>query len=327
MSKPRLAVTVILGMSLLLWGCSSEADPQPPSGPPLDQMPLMLAGPLFTAGYELAGYYDLDADGDGIAEALAILTLIPPTTESSWGSSQVLLFGQHGGAWSLNDKQTLDGVYASAELCDLTGDGVPEVLVHTTEVDTQPGDLVTALRQTDHLSVFTYAPGQYLVQLGAFTSSLWGETQPRSTVVEWKGQPAIQTAQDIPPVGQSMWRPFRVETFTWDGQGFTRVEVGEQRRIAPIVSWLLRRNAPWLAVFLIMGVVAGAVASAITRRSRLKERWGTLVAILLFVASGVGLGLAVEWLCVPAFVLAGLAAFGLTRQMVKRWGDKMNDGA
>ena len=125
---------------------------------------------------------------------------------------------------------------------------------------------------------------------------------------------------------QSLWRPVRVETFAWDGQGFARVKVGEQRRISPVVTWLVRRNAPWLAVFLIMGVAASAAVSAITRRSRLKERWGTLGAILLFVASGVGLGLAAEWLCVPALVLTSLVAFGLTRQMVRHWGDKMDDG-
>jgi hypothetical protein len=325
MSRQGLAVIVMLVLGLLL-GCGSDANPETLPSPPLDQMPLMLAGPLFTAGYELASYHDLDADGDGVVEALAVLTLEASTTDSSTGSSYVLLFGQHGGAWSLNDKQRLNGVNASAELEDVTDDGLPELLVHAEEADTQLGDFVTPLRQTDHLSIFTYTPSQQLVKLGTFTSSLSGEAQPRSTVVDWEGQPAIQTTQDLPPMDQSLWQPFRVETFAWDGQGFARVEVGEQRRISPVVTWLVRRNAPWLAVFLIMGVAASAAVSAITRRSRLKERWGTLGAILLFVASGVGLGLAVEWLCVPALVLVGLAAFGFARQVVKHWGDNVDDG-
>jgi hypothetical protein len=75
-----------------------------------------------------------------------------------------------------------------------------------------------------------------------------------------------------------------------------------------------------------MGLAASAAVSAITRRSRLKERWGTLGAILLFVASGVGLGLAAEWLCVPALVLVGLAAFGFARRVVKHGGDNVDDG-
>ena len=324
MSRQSLAIMVVLGLGLLL-GCSSDANPETSPSPPLDQMPLMLAGPLFTAGYELASYHDVDADGDGIVEALAVFTLKESTTDSSTGSSYVLLFGQHGGAWSLNDKQRVNGVNASAELEDVTHDDLPELLVHTEEADTQPGDFVTPLRRADHMSIFTYTPGQYLVKLGTFTSSLSGEAQPHSTVVDWDGQSAIQTTQDLPPMDQSLWRPVRVETFAWDGQGFARVKVGEQRRISPVVTWLVRRNAPWLAVLLIMGVVASAAVSAITRRSRLKERWGTLGAILLFVASGVGLGLAAEWLCVPALVLAGLATFGFARQVVNHRGDKLDD--
>ena len=324
MSRQSLAVIVMLGLGLLL-GCGSDANPEILPSPPLDQMPLMLAGPLFTAGYELASYHDLDADGDGVVEALAVLTREEPTTYSSTGSSYVLLFGQHGGAWSLNDRQRLNGVNASAELEDVTDDGLPELLVHTEEADTQLGDFVTPLRRTDRLSIFTYTPSQYLAKLGTFTSTLSGEAQPHSTVVDWDGQPAIQTMQDLPPMGQSLWRPVRVETFAWDGQGFARVRVGEQRRISPVVTWLMRRNAPWLAVFLIMGVAASAAVSAITRRSRLKERWGTLGAILLFVASGVGLGLAAEWLCVPALVLAGLTTFGFARQVVNHRGDKLDD--
>jgi hypothetical protein len=325
MRRQSLAVIVMLGLGLLL-GCGSDANPETLPSPPLDQMPLMLAGPLFSAGYELASYHDLDADGDGVVEALAVLTLEESTTDSSTGSSYVLLFGQHGGAWSLNDKQRLRGINASAELDDVTDDGLPELLVHTEEANIQLGDFVAPLRRTAHLSIFTYTPSQYLAKLGTFTSSLPGEAQLHSTVVDWDGKPAIQTTQDLPPMGQSLWRPVRVETFAWDGQGFAHVKVGEQRRISPVVTWLARRNAPWLAVFLIMGVAASVAVSAITRRSRLKERWGALGAILLFAASGVALGLAAEWLCVPALVLVGLVAFGFARQVVKHWGDNVDDG-
>jgi hypothetical protein len=333
MSRQSLAVIVMLGLGLLL-GCASDADPEILPSPSLDQMPLMLAGPLFTAGYELASYHDLDTDGDGVVEALAVLTLEESTTNSSTGSSYVLLFGQHGGAWSLNDRQRLSGVNASAELEDVTDDGLPELLVHTEEADTQLGDFVTPLRRTDQLSIFTYTASQYLAKLGTFTSSLSGQAQPRSTIVDWDGKPAIQTTQDLPPKAQSLWRPVRIETFAWDGQNFARVNVEEQRRISPVVTWLMRRNAPWLALFSIVGVAAGAAMSAITRRRRLKERWSmlgaillfVLGAILLFVLGGVGLGLATEWMCVPALVLAGLAAFGFARQVVKHWGDNVDDG-
>lgn len=310
-----VAILVTLGLGFLLSGCSKGASPETPPAPPLDQMPLTLAGPMLTAGYELANYYDLDADGDGVAEALAVLTWRTPPSEPSTGNSYVLLFGQHGGAWSLNDRQRLDGVNASAELRDLTGDGSPELLVLTTETDTQLGDFVAPLRYTDHLSVLTYTPGQRLVELGTFTSSLSGEMRPHSVVSEWEGQPAIQTAQDLAPSGSSLWRPFRVETFVWDGQDFASVEAGEQRRISPLVSWLVRRNAPWAAVFLALGGVVSAVVTTTARRSRRQQRWMLLAAILLFAAGGVGLGLVQKWLCVPALVLPGLAGLGIGRQV------------
>jgi hypothetical protein len=318
MNRRTTAVLVAFGVGLLLFGCSEGANPEAESVPPLDQMPLMLAGPLFESGYELAGYYELDADGDGVVEALAVLTLRPPMTEFSTGSSRVLLFGRHGGAWSLNDGQRLDGANARVELRDLTGDGFPELLVFTEEADTQVGDFVVPLRYTDHLSVFTYTPGLYLAQLGTFSSSLSGEMRPRSTVGEWEGRPAIQTARDLPPVGRSVWRPVRVETFAWDGQGFVSVDVGEERRVSPIISWLVRRNAPWAAVFLTLGGAVSALVTAIAHRSRLQERWIVLGVALLFTAGGVGLGLAEAWLCVPALVLIALAGFWVGRQVTTR---------
>jgi hypothetical protein len=307
---------VALGLGFLLFGCSEEATPEASPAPALDEMPLVLARPSFTAGYTLVGYYELDIDADDVVEALAVLTLRLPMTESYLGDSQVLLFGQHGGAWSLNDKLKLDGVNASTELRDLTGDGLPELLAFTEETDTQLGDFVTPLGYTDHLIVFTYTPELHLVALGTFNSSLSGVMHPLSTVSEWGGQPAIQTTQDLPPVGSSLWRPFRVETFAWDGQGFASVQVREQRRISPIISWLVRRNAPWAAVFLALGGASSVVMATVARRSRPRQRWVTLVLVLLFVAGGIGLGLAEEWLCVPVLVLVGLAGLGVGRQTV-----------
>jgi hypothetical protein len=263
----------------------------------------------------LVGYYELDTDSDGVMEALAVLTLRLPMTDTFLGDSHALLFGRHGGTWSLNDQRRLDGFNASAELRDLTGDGRPELLVFTEEADTQSGDFVTPLRYTDHLIVFTYTPELYLVELGTFSSSLSGVMRPHSTVREWEGQPAIQTTQDLPPVGSSMWRPFRVETFTWDGQGFASVQVQEQRRISPIVSWLVRRNLPWAAVFLALGGALSVLMTAVAHRLRWWERWVTPVLILLLTVGGIGLGWAEEWLCAPALILVGLAGFGVGRRL------------
>ena len=318
MNKRCTAITVALGLGFLLFGCSGEATPEIPQTSALDQMPLTLARPLFQAGYELAGYYELDADNDGVIEALAVLTSKLPLTESFLGDSHALLFGQHGAMWSLTDNQQLDGVNASTELHDLTGDGFPELLVFTEKADTQLGDFVTPLRYTDHLIVFTYTPDLYLVELGKFSSRLSGVMRPRSTVGEWEGQPAIQTAQDMPPAGSPLWSPFRVETFAWDGQAFASVQVREQRRISPIVPWLVRRNAPWAAAFLILGGTLSLATIAITHHSRLRERWVILGLALLLIAGGTGLGLAEERLCVPVLILVGLAGLGIGRQVATR---------
>lgn len=328
-----IALVVMLGLGFLLFGCSGEATLEVQPASDLDQMPLVLARPLFLAGYELVGYHELDADSDGVVETLAVLTLRLPLKESFLGDSYVLLFGQHGGAWSLTDSQQLDGINAGAELRDLTGDGFPELLVFTEEADTQLGDFVAPLRYTDHLSVFTYVPDLHLVELGTFSSRLSGVMRPHSTVGEWEGRPAIQTARDLPPAGIPLWWPFRVETFAWDGQGFASVQVQERRRISPIVSWLVRRNAPWVAAFLVLGGVLSLVPTVIVSRSRLglavtdprllrglplQERWVILGLALLLVAGGVGLGLAEEWLCVPALILVGLVGLGVGRRFTTR---------
>ena len=318
MNERSITVLVAVSLSLLLFGCAGETTPDILPDIALDQMPLMLASPLFQAGYELVSYHELDANGDGAMEVLAVLTLRIPVTVSYLGDTYAMLFGQRRGAWSITDSHQLDGINASAELRDLTGDGLPELLVFTEEAEEQLGDFVTPFRYTDHLTVFTPTPDLHMVELGTFSSSQSGVTRPQSTVGEWGGQPAIQTVQDIPPTGGPLWWPYRVETFAWDGRGFASRQVREQRRISPIVSWLVRRNMPWAAAFLALSGVLCFILVAVARRLRLRERWGIVGVILLLTAGGVGLGLAQEWLCVPALILAGLAGLGVGRQMATR---------
>jgi hypothetical protein len=318
MNKHCAAIVITLALGLLLLGCSAEATSQVPATPPLDQMPLALAGRFFTSGYELAGYYELDTGSDGPVGAMAVLTVRLPVTEASAGVSRVLLFGQHRGEWSLEENQKLDGVNARAEYRDVTGDDSPELLVLTEEVDRQLGYFVTPLRYTDYLTVFTYTPELRLAKLGTFSSSLEGVLRPHTTVEEWQGQPAIQTAQDLPPVGGSLWRPFRIETLAWDGEAFASVQVQEQRRISPLVSWLVRQNAPWAAAFLALGAALSVATTLVTRRWKLQKRWVILALVCLLVTAGVALSLVEQWLCVPALVLVGLAGCGIGRQVTHR---------
>ncbi|MFQ6099957.1 MAG: hypothetical protein ACE5OS_01820 [Anaerolineae bacterium] len=318
MNRQSIAVVILLCLTLLFFGCSSETTPEVPPASALDQMPLLLARPLFANRYELAGYYELDVNGDGVEEVLAVATLNLPLEQSSRLDSHVILFVEYGGSWSLTDHRSLDGVNARAELRDLTGDGLPELLVFTEEAESQLGDFVTPLHYTDHVTVFTYTPEPRLMQLETFSSSLSGSMRPHSVVGKWGGQPAIQTMQDIPPTGSPLWWPYRVETFAWDGQGFASRQVRERRRISPIVSWLVRRNVPWAAVFLTLGGVFSLVVTVVARRSRLQERWVILGLALLVIAGGVGLGLVQEWLCVPALILIGLGGSGIGRQMAAR---------
>jgi hypothetical protein len=315
MNRWFTAIAFALGLGFMLFGCTGDATTEVPSASDLEHMPLALAQPFFQAGYELVGYYEPDSGNDSVVATLAVLTLRLPMTESFLGDSYVLLFSQRGGGWSLAGNQRLDGVNASAELRDLTGDDFPELLVLTEEADPQLGEYVTPLHYTDHLSVFTYTPEPYLVELGTFSSSLSGVMRPRSTVGEWGGQPAIQTVHDLPPTGGPLLWPYRVETYAWDGQGFAGVQVQEQRRVPPIVSWLVHRNAPWAAAFLALGGVLSAGLIAVARRTRLRERWVVLGLVLLLIAGGIGLGLAEEWLCVPALILVGLSGLGVGRQV------------
>jgi hypothetical protein len=315
MNERHIAIMVVLVLVLLLPACAGEEEPEDPLPSDLDQMPLVLAQPYFQAGYELADYHELDADGDGVEEALAVLTLKLPVAESHLGDTHILTFGRQGGSWGLVTNQLLDGSNASTQLRDLTGDGFPELLVLTEQADTQLGDFVTPVHYTDYLSVFAWTPGSYLVELGTFSSSLSGVLRPRSAVGDWGGQPAIQTVRDLPPVGGPLLWPFYVETFAWDGQGFASVETQERRRISPIISWAVRRNAPWTAAFLAAGGVLGLAVTVIARRSHLREWWVIAGLALVFTVGGIGLGFVSEWLCVPAPILIGLAGLGGGRQI------------
>jgi hypothetical protein len=324
MERRSAGVVFMLGLCLLLLGCSGETNPQLPPDLDFDQQPLSLASPFFDAGYELVGYYELDADADGVVEMLAVLTVRTPAVEAFSGGSAVLLFGQHEGAWMRANSWKLDGVNASAELHDLTGDGLPEVVVAIEEADRQLGDFVTPLRYTDHLIVFTYTPGLHLVELGTFSSSLVGVTHPKSAVETRNGRPVIHTFQDLPPAGTPLWWPFRVETFAWDGQAFSSVHVEERHRISPVVSWVVGRNAPWAAAALALGSVLSLVLIAVARRWRWQERWIVVGLVLLLVIGGIVLSMMVEWLCVPGLVVVGLAGLGIGRRAAARLVVKPN---
>lgn len=327
MQRRRLILVIALGLCSLLLGCGGETTSEVLSDPSLEQVPLLLAQPFFNAGYELVDYYTLDVDDDGVVEALAVLTLKTQATHSFLGGSAVVLFGQREGSWVRVNNWKLNGVNASAELHDLTGDDLPELLVRSEEAHRRPGDFVTPLQYTDYLSVFTYAQNLRLTESGVFSSSLASMTPSKPTLEKWEGQPAIQTVQDLPPAASPLWQPVRVETFAWDGQEFARVRVEEQRRISPVVSWAVRRNAPWAAASLALGGVLSLIGIVVARRSRWPERrviWGL---ILLLVAGGIGLSFAVEWICVPALIAIGWVGLGIGRQIATWLAVKPNQNA
>jgi hypothetical protein len=314
----RETLVVAWGLCLLLAGCGGGSVPGIVPDTAYDQMPLLLVRPFFDAGYELADYHEFEIDGDGLPEALVVVTLRVPAEDAFLGASGVLLFGRPGGGWVRTDEWKLDGVSASTEWRDLTGDSLAELLVVVERADRQRGDFVTPLKYTDDLTVFGYTPDLYLVEFGRFSSSQSGVTRPGSTVVNWEGQLAIQTRRDLPAAGSPLWQPVRVETFAWNGQEFASVQVKDRRRVSPVVVWILRRNAPWAAGALVLGGVLSQVVVLVRRRLRLSERWAVASVILVLVTAGIGLGLAVEWLCIPGLVLTGLAGIVGARQVVAR---------
>jgi hypothetical protein len=327
MPRRRAILVVALGLCSLLLGCGRQTTLEVSPDLPLDQVPLSLAQPFFDAGYELVGYYELDVNSDGVVEALAVLTLKTQATNSFLGSSAVALFYQHEGSWVRANNWKLNGVNASARLHDLTGDDLPELLVSSEEAHRRPGDFVTPLQYTDYLSVFTYAQNLRLTESGVFSSSLASVAPSKPTLEKWEGQPAIQTVQDLPPATSPLWQPVRVETFAWNGQEFASVQVEEQRRISPVVPWAVRRNAPWAAASLALGGVLSLIGIVVVRRLRWHERpviWGL---ILLLIAGGIGLSLAVEWMCAPALIAIGLAGLGMGRQIAARLAAKPNRNA
>jgi hypothetical protein len=302
MNRSPILVTVTLALILLLAACSSRGSP-----PQSDQMPLALVSDIFQSGYELAGYHEQDLDGDGSTEALAVLTQKLPTDLSFVSNSYVLLFDQRAKAWKLVDGQQMDGGYAATELRDLTGDGIPELVVSTERVSAERGDFVTPQRTTGYLAIFEVGREGQLAKLEMFSGSLLGagRTYPRTS--QWEGKPAIQTARDLPATESPLWQPYQVETLAWDGEQFTQAQVQERRRISPLISWVASRNAPWLVAFLALGSLLSWGALTVARRTQVRERWVFLGVAVLLVAGGIGLGLVREWLCVPAPILAGLA--------------------
>jgi hypothetical protein len=305
-------------LSFLLLGCSSEAAPEIPPPEAFEEEPLLLARPHFLAGYALVGYYEQDINKDSLPEALAIFTLNVPLEQSLLGDTYVMLFDQNAGSWSLTHNWQLDGVNASSELRDLDGDDFPELLIATELGDRQLGDFIVPYHYTDHLYVFTYEPNFSLIELGSFSSTLSDATSPSTTIGEWGGQPAIQTARDLPPAGSPLVQPYRVETFVWNGQAFASVQTQERKRIAPEVTWAVRRNGPWFAASLGVGGVLGLIVVSIARRAGLPERWFLVGLIVLLVAGGIGLRAVEELLCVPALILMGLVGLVISRQIAGR---------
>jgi hypothetical protein len=305
-------------LSLLLLGCSSEAAPEIPPPEAFEKEPLLLARAHFLAGYDLVGYYEQDSNQDGLPEVLTVFTLKVPLEQSLFGDTYVMLFDQNAGLWSLTHNWQLDGVNASSELRDLDGDGLPELLIATELAASELGDFVVPYHYTDHLYVFTYEPNLSLIELGSFSSTISDATNPKTTIGEWGGQPAIQTAHDLPPTGSPLVQPYRVETFVWNGQEFVSIQMQEHKRVAPEVTWAMRRNAPWFAVSLGIGIVLGLIIIAIARRVGLQERWFLVGLIVLLIGGGIGLTTVKELLCVPVLVLISLVGLIVGRQIAVR---------
>jgi hypothetical protein len=311
--KRRLVVVAALALTLLLAGCGGRAASQVPP----DELPLALARDLYADGYTLVSYHEVDWDRDGLMESLAVLTQKVPTEHSFLSSSYVVLFHQEQGTWVQSDRLRMDGERATTALHDLTGDGFPELVVSTQQVYGQEGDFIAPLRTAGYLSAFTYTPDKVLVELGTYSSSLLGQDRVYPQVGEWEGQTVIRVARDLPATESPLWQPYQVGDYAWNGSEFGLAQVQEQRRLSPLISWVVARNAPWTGAFLILGGVLGGGAFVISQRTRLDDRWSALGAAAIIVAGGIGLGLVQEWLCILAPILAGLVGLLIGRRVTR----------
>jgi hypothetical protein len=331
--KRHRAAAVMVGLALVVglsaglasnWHQANIPTPDLPPDLALDQMPAALTAELRKSGYALVGYYHWDADGDGAMEVAAVLTVQTTPTESFSGGAYVVLMKQQAEFWYRSDQQPLDGVNARSQFRDLTGDGVPELIVSTQQAERQLGDFVIPHRYTDHLNVFTMGPDFNLVTLGTFSSSLAGVTTPHSQVVLRSGKTVIETAQDIPGRGSALWQPYRIQTYAWDGREFAQVQTEERRRVSPVVSWVVRQNGPWVLGLALLGSIMG-IAIATTVHHPAQRRRLLWASALLLIGGGLGAGMTKELLCLPALITSGWVGLWSGKQIGAKMGQ--GDGA
>ena len=313
MKQKRWAVMTALALGLVISGCGGG--PAPQVSP--DELPLALVGDLFEDEYVLGAYHEVDFDRDGRSEVLAVLTQHRPTELSFLSDSYVVLFHQDEGTWVHADGLRMDGERATAELHDLTDDGLPELVVSTEQTRSQRGDFIAPLRTAGFLSVFTYTPDKRLVELGTYSSSLLGKGRVYPKLGVWEDQEAVKVARDLPATVNPLWQPYRVGSYVWNGSGFALADTQDQRRLSPLISWVVARNAPLASAFFVLGGVLGGVTLFVSQRTRLEDKWLSVVAVVILVGGGIGLGSLQEWLCVPAPVLAGLVGLLFGRRVVR----------
>jgi uncharacterized membrane protein len=314
MNQKRLAVAV-LALGLMVSGCRGDSPPPPPA--PLDELPLSLVGDLFQGDYVLAAYHQVDFDRDGRDEALAVLTQYRTKELSFLSDTYVVLFHRDTGVWTHAGGLRMDGERATTELRDLTQDGIPELIVSTEETRSQRGDFIAPWRTAGFLSVFTYTPDKQLVEMGDFSSSLLGQGRDYPKLGLWEDNEAIKVARDLRASEGPLWQPYQEGSYVWDGSEFALAQTEDMRRLSPLISWVLAKNAPWASVFFILGGVLGGATLYVSQRSPLQDKWLSVWALIILVAGGIGLGSLQEWLCVPAPILAGLIGLLVGRRIVR----------
>jgi hypothetical protein len=317
MNRKSFAVMAALAMGLLLAGCGGQAAPTVSP----DEPPLSLLKDLYEDGYALAGYHEMDLEGDGHAEGLAVLTQSPPPETSFLSVTFIVLFQHSDGVWRQVDRLETDGDRATTTLHDLTGDGLPELVVFAEQKQSQYGDFVTPMRTAGYLAVFTYTPDKRLVELGAYSSSLLGMGRVYPKLGAWEGQEAIVVARDLPADESPLWQPYQVGSYVWDGSQFANAQIEERRRLSPVVSWAVTRNGPWALGFLALGGVLGWGAVVVSRRTRVQVKQVLAGAVAVLIILGVGLIWVQGRLCVLAPVLSGLAGL-IVGWRITRGGDR-----